>query len=241
MTAKEKMNSINMTARIVGGLFIAELVVYMIGSTLTEGLLKSPDYLIKLAENKNQIITGVFLEAIVAACLVFIGVMMYPTLKRHSETIARGYFGIRIVEAVITAGYLFIHLSIFALSQEYLNAGGPETSISQTLGALLKDGLNFAYQIHIFFYGLGCLMLFGLLFKATLVPQFISILGLITTVLMLIGLVFDMYGFGVGMEIYGSPIGLCQIFLGIWLIVKGFNSSAIDSEFAGIDVNERLK
>lgn len=233
------MNSINKTARIVGALFIAELVVYMIGSTLTEGLLNTPGYLIKLAENKNQIITGVFLEAIVAVCLVFIGVMMYPILKKHSETIARGYFGIRIVEAVITSGYLFIHLSIFALSQEYVKAGTPDDSIFQTLGALLKEGLNFAYQTHIIFYGLSCWMLFGLFFKVSLVPRFISILGLITTVLMLIGLVFDMFGFGVGMEIYSPPLALCQIFLGIWLIIKGFNPSAIASEFATTNINNR--
>ncbi len=227
---KEKMDTNKKIAIIVGVLFIAESVVYMIGSTLTEGILNTPDYLIKLAENKNQVITGVLLEAIVVACLVFIGVMMYSILKRHSKTIARGYFGIRIIEAVITVGYLIIHLLFFALSKAYVKAGAPDASYFQTLGVLLEEGLNFAYQIHIIFYGLGFLMLFGLLFKAKLVPQFISIGGLITTVLMLTGLVFDMYGFNLGMEIYASPVVLCQIFLAIWLIVKGFNSSAIASE-----------
>ena len=88
----------------------------------------------------------------------------------------------------------------------------------------------FTYQVHIIFYGFGCFMLFGLLFKAKRIPQVISVLGFITTVLMLTGLMFDMYGLSVGMEIYGTPIALCQIFLGIWLIIKGFNPSAMDSE-----------
>ncbi|MCK5168816.1 MAG: DUF4386 domain-containing protein, partial [Bacteroidales bacterium] len=116
------MNSNKKIARIVGVLFIAELVIYSIGSSLTEGLLDTPDYLIKLAANKNQIMTGVLLETITAICLVFIGVMMYPVLKIYSKTIALGYFGIRIVEAVITSGYLIIHLLFFALSQEYVKA-----------------------------------------------------------------------------------------------------------------------
>jgi len=34
------------------------------------------------------------------------------------------------------------------------------------------------------------------------------------------------------------PIGLNELFLGIWLIVKGFNSSAFVSRSAQTDINE---
>jgi hypothetical protein len=223
------MDSNRKIARIVGIIYIAELVVYMIGSTLTEGILDTPDYLIELAANKNRIILGVLLEAICAASLGAIGVMMYPILKRHSKMIARGYFGIRIVETVFTAVFLFLQLSVFALSQEYVKAGAPAASHFQTLGTLLKEGLASNYQIYFIFYSLGCLMLFGLLFRAKLVPRFISVLGLITAVFGLSGLVSDMFGSGLGLEIYGMPLALSQILLGIWLIIKGVNPSALAS------------
>jgi hypothetical protein len=226
------MDSEKKITSIVGVLFIAELVLYSIGSMLTEGGLNAPDYLVQLAAQKNQIITGALLETITAICLVFIGVLMYPVLKKQSATIARGYFGIRIIETVMTAGYAMIHLSILAISQEYVTVGAPDASYFHTIGALLKAGLTFTYQVHILFYGVGCVLVFGTLFQAKYVPRFISVLGLMTTILMLTGLVCDMYGVGVGMEIYGSPIGVCQILLGIWLIVKGFNLPAISSEIA---------
>ena len=45
------MNSIRKTAIIVGVLFITELVVHYIGSTLIEAILANPDYLSKLSAN----------------------------------------------------------------------------------------------------------------------------------------------------------------------------------------------
>ncbi len=119
-----------------------------------------------------------------------------------------------------------------ALSQEYIKAGIPDASHFQTLGALLKEGNNFTYQIYVIFYSLGSLILFYALFKTKLVPRFISVWGLIAAVIMLTGLVSDMFGSNIGMEIYGMPLGLCQVFLGIWLIVKGLNLSVIASESA---------
>ncbi len=231
------MNSDKKTAIIVGVLFITELVVHTMGSTPIEIILDAPDYLIKLAANKNQVITGVLLETICAAFLLIIGFMMYPILKRHNKTAALGYFGFRIVETVLVVGMSIVHLLLFALSQEYIKAGATDASYFQTLGVLLNGAYIFILQIDIIFYSLGCLILFCLLFKAKLVPRFISVWGLIAVVISLIGLVVDMLGANVNIVIYTLPLGLCQIFLAIWLIVKGFNSSVIASQSAKTDTN----
>jgi hypothetical protein len=237
MKNKKKMDLYRKTGIIVGVLFIIDLVMNMIGSTLIEGILEKPDYLIRLSTNKNQVITGVLLETISAICLVSIGFMIYPILKRHNKTTARGYFGIRIVETVIAVGFVISHLLLLALSQEFVRSGTQDVSHFQTLGALLIEGHDFSYQIYLIFYGLGCLMLFSVLYKAKLVPRFISVWGLIGVIIALAGLISDMYGSGVGMETYAMPLGLSQIFLAIWLIIKGFNPSAIASESTKTDIN----
>jgi hypothetical protein len=238
--AKEKEKKLSLSRKIaifVGVLFITDLVMNGIGSSLIEGILDHPDYLIELSASRNLVITGVLLEAISAICLVSIGIIIFPILKRYSETVARGYFSIRIIETVIALGFVISHLLLFALSQEYVSTGALDASHFQTLGTLLIEGHNFNYQIYLIFYSLGCLMLFSLFFKVKLVPRFISIWGLIAVVIALIGLIAEMYGSGIGMEMYAMPLGLCQIFLAIWLIVKGFNPLAIDSESGKTNIN----
>ena len=229
------MNSTKKISILVGVLFIFELVVHTLGSTPIESILDAPNYLIKLAVNTNLVMTGVLLEAICAACLLIIGAIMYPLLKRYNKTMALGYFGFRIVETVLVAGMLIVHLLLFALSQEYVKAGAPDASYFQTLGTLLNGAYLFILQIDIIFYSLGCLMLYGLLFKAKLVPRFISVWGLIAVVLSLTGLVVDMLGSNIGVVIYTLPLGLCQVSLAIWLIIKGFNLSTIVSDSAKTD------
>jgi hypothetical protein len=221
-------------AIVVGALFIIDLVMNGIGSTLVEVIIDGPDYLVKLSEHQGQVITGVLLEAISVVCLVTIGFMVYPVLKRQSTTIAHGYLGVRVVETVIAATFVISHLMLLGLSQEYVGADAPDASHYQTIGTLLIKGHDFAYQVYLIFYSLGCLMLFGLMFRARLVPRFISIWGLIGVVVAVSGLVADLYGADVGMETYAMPLGLCQIFLAIWLIAKGFGPSAIASETSGI-------
>ncbi|MFQ6062343.1 MAG: DUF4386 domain-containing protein, partial [Methanosarcinales archaeon] len=48
--------------------------------------------------NKTKVIIGVLLEFIDTAAVVGIGVMLFPILKKHNETIALGYVGTRIIE-----------------------------------------------------------------------------------------------------------------------------------------------
>ena len=95
------MNTNKMTARIVGALFLTATVMYGIGSGFLGPILNAPDYLINVYPNKTQVIIGVLLELINSVAVVGIAVLMFPILKKHNETIALGYVGIRVIESAI--------------------------------------------------------------------------------------------------------------------------------------------
>jgi len=62
-----------------------------------------------------------------------------------------------------------------------------------------------------------------------LIPRFISIWGIIAVILMVAGLVIDMLGATPNIMLY-IPMGANELFLGLWLLFKGFNSFAIQNE-----------
>jgi len=77
----------------------------------------------------------------------------------------------------------------------------------------------------------SCLPLFIfylLLYQLKLVPRFISIWGIAAVPLLLIAVLLAIFDEDTYMGLM-APGGLNQIFLGGWLIIKGFNSSAIAS------------
>lgn len=70
-----------------------------------------------------------------------------------------------------------------------------------------------------------------LLFQSKLIPRYFSGLGIIGYAMLLLGVVLDMFNIfnindGAGMLIY-LPGGLFELFLPIWLFIKGFNPSVI--------------
>jgi len=235
MTTKETMNSNKKTARIVGVLFLTATVTYMLGSGLLESILNDPEYLIKVSENKTQVIIGVLLELICGAAIVGIAVLLFPILKKHNESIALGYVGIRVIEAAIVVVRVISPLLLLSLSQEYVKAGAPDASYFQTLGTLAIEWRSWTYQLILMTY-LGGLMLSYILYQSKLIPRSISVLGLVAHPLVVTGALLGMLGLidvtqGAGMLVL-LPGGLFEIILPIWLIVKGFNPSAIDSESA---------
>ena len=123
-------------------------------------------------------------------------------------------------------------LLLLTLSQEYIKSGSPDTSYFQTLGTLAIKWRYWTYQMVLMTY-VGGLMFSYLLYKSKLVPRFLSILGLIGHPLVIIGGLSGIFGVidvnqGAWM-IMNLPGGLFEFLLPIWLFVKGFNLSAIDS------------
>jgi hypothetical protein len=72
-------------------------------------------------------------------------------------------------------------------------------------------------------FGLGALMFYAMLYQSKLIPRFISIWGLIGAAVVLANTMLDMFSLTV--PNLGVLMLLNELFLGVWLIVKGFNRS----------------
>jgi hypothetical protein len=222
-------HSYRTTARAVGVLFLAGIVVYIVGNGLVQSILGVPNYLSTVSVNSMLVAIGALLMLLPAAGDAAHGILMLPVLKQHNERIAFGYFGARIVDAVFLAvGVLFLLLQI-PLGREYLKAGVPDTSYLQALSTLSIQASQYAYQIGMMAVGLAGVMLCSMFYKAQLVPRLVAVWGLIGYALLLCGYVLETLGFSVGL-ISSIPGGLFELFIGVWLIAKGFNSSPVPSE-----------
>jgi hypothetical protein len=84
-------------------------------------------------------------------------------------------------------------------------------------------------------------MLNYILYRSKLIPRWISGWGLIGATLYLASGFLPLFGHGTRSTIYNlmeAPLGLQEMVLAVWLIVKGFNPSAIASGSAKTDMNE---
>jgi hypothetical protein len=226
-----KVNANKTTARIVGALFLIAMVGSLLGGVgFIEPSLSAPDSLAAVSENETQVIIGVFLELINGLAVLGIGVLMFPILKQYNEHAAVGYLGFRIIESVFCCVIVITPLSLITLSQEYLTAGASDAAPYQVVGALsIAERASVAGLLIPVFLGLGALLFYYSLYQSKFVPRFISVWGFIGAVLILILNLLLTAGVGIGSigMIFALPIITNEIFLGIWLLAKGFSPTAL--------------
>jgi Domain of unknown function (DUF4386) len=229
MKQKEKMNSERKIALIVGTLFLVALIFNIVAMPRYQPILNSEGFLTEAYPSKIKIIVGILMDFICIPVIVLIPIMFFPVLKKVNESLAIGYIGFRAVEGILFILSLVNYLSLLSLSQNFLKSGVQEVSYFKFIGTSIQAENSWLFLMYIIFFTFGVLILNYLLFKSKLVPRFISIWGFAAGVFMLGGAIIGLFGFVDAMNIMticGPPIGLNEFVLLIWLIVKGFNSSA---------------
>jgi hypothetical protein len=229
---RTKMKTYRKTAIVAGILFLAGYLGIFLGSAFYAPILDTPDYLSNLFSNKSQVILGMLIELINDAAVIGIPVVLFPVLKKYSERLALGYFGFRIIEAVILIVSKTSLLSLITLSQEFLAAGTSDTGYFQTLGAVALAERSWASQIQVVFFVLSALLFYYVLYQTRLLPRFLSIWGFIAVASLIAANVLPVPDLNQGFnpaQLLFLPIFLSEILVAIWLIVKGFNLSAIQN------------
>ena len=221
------------SARIVGILFIIASAApistifflgFLGGAVSGEPV---PDFLVTVSSNEMQVITGMLIELIWALSVVGIPVVLFPILKKHDEALALGFFSLRFIEGICTVVHSILLLSLLTLSQEFVKAGVPEASYYLTVGALLLAARDWAFMIGSgLVWSLSALFLNYILYRTKLVPRWLSGWGLIGGLLSFS--VYLLQFFGVKTTDYlFAPIAFQEMVFAVWLIVKGFDPSAI--------------
>lgn len=191
------------TARIVGALVLAGYLTYGVGNLVATGIVRSDDR----SNSTALFVTGAGLMLLNSAIVIGIGVLMFPILRAHNKAIAAGYLGTRIFEGVglaigvvclivITGSFHAIHANTV-----FYDAG--------------EAGL-----------GIGSLFFCALLFRTGLVPRFLAAWGFIGYACFAGGDLLDLFGLAGAAFVGAIPGGLFELTFAIWLIARGFASTA---------------
>ncbi len=238
MTTNGKTNTYRNTARIVGAMYLAGFVVGIGGIVLIQSILGAPDHLATLPGNSMLLAIAAVLWLMAVVWDAAHGVLMFPILKQHNERIAVGYLGFRIMDALFIAIMVLFVLIQIPIGSEYLNAGASDASYLRALSTVFMQAQLDAYNIAMTTLGISGLILCYSFYKSKLVPRLLAVWGLVGYAVILCGSMVEVVmGFDL-LSIHAVPGGLWEMFIGVWLIAKGFNSSAFVSEPAQADIDE---
>lgn len=227
------MNTVGMSnsknnARITGVLFILGTVPVMVAMSLWGQSVSSPDYLSLMAAHSKDVLLYALSIMVMGLACAGIGISMYPILKPHSETLALGVIGFRVMEGMLQLVSAISLVALLALSQEFVKAGSPANSFFQPAGAAITTVKEWMGNgLYLFPWCIGGAIYYTVFYRTRLLPRWLSAWGLLGLMLMLIGAFTAMFGladaFSPAQMLLMFPIMLQEMVMAVWLIVKGYS------------------
>lgn len=210
-------------AKIVGILFITATVTSSLSIWLTEPVLEATNLLKVFSDKSSQIAVAALLMLIDAISVVFIAILLFPILKKKSESLALGYVGMRIMEGILFAAYVVVLLTVLSISKEYSAGNVQDASNFKPIGQSLLILAEWAFDIGLgIVFTISALILNYILFRFALVPRWLSAWGFLGALVTMTIVLLKFYDIQVT-EALDFIIGLQEMVFAIWLIVKGLN------------------
>lgn len=230
------MNTERIATIVAGGLYFLGLIA---GILSVAPVIDRPDYLVQTAVQSGQVIRGAFFQFVMMAAYVGMAITLYPILQKCNASLALGYVGFRLVAAACIVIGVILLLLLLTVSQEFSKAGASTSAHFQTIGELLRTGRDLINHFGmILVLSMGGVLLNVLLYQSNLVPRWLSVWGLAgTAVAIAASCLFMLRTIDLLTSVYlDFPLALQEIVFAGWLIVKGFNPSAVALMFgkAGI-------
>jgi hypothetical protein len=216
------MNTANKTSRILGVAFLLQFI-----TSFTSGVFLKPTWfvegdmgatMLKIAQSPWLLRISILLDTLTALGVIFLGAVLFTTLRKQNEKLALTALGFYILEGALLAVSRMGAFSLVSLSQEY--AAGQAANLLW-MGQIAYETMEFVGgTLHMFAFCLGAFLFYSLLYKSRVVPAAMSLWGLVTTFPMLVGTITQIFGYSIPFGFY-VPYVPFELVIAIWILVKG--------------------
>lgn len=214
------------TARLVGGLFIVATLAGVLAALLHEPVRDANDYLIEVALSEQRGATVALLELTMGITVAAIAVAIYPLLARSGVRMALGYVVVRAMEGLLIVVGAVGSLTLLTMGGAYVDEPRPDASLQAIGEALLVEG-DWLWSAVAIVFALSAVILNAVLFRARLVPRWLSLWGLLGGAMWVVSSVLVLYGLDrSSTTVMAAPIGLQEMVFAVYLIVRGFHPTA---------------
>ena len=209
---------------ISGALIGGEVLTSIISGKPLAGV----DILGLAAANSSRLTAGAFLTLMMGISLVAMTVFLYPVLRKASKELAMGMVLFRgALEGIFYFSSALIILTLVAVGNEY-TATGADSAVLQSIGNVLYQFENLKAPVSSIIFLIGATCIYLSFYRTRLIPRWLSVWGFIAVVTSMAAALLNFFHMDPGIGFYLEMVMFPQeLVMAVWLIVKGFNPSAI--------------
>ena len=213
-----------------GVLFIVATAASLLGTAIEQGVLAGRDYLSQISDNMNRVSAGGLLELVAAATSVSIAIALFPVLRRWSVGLALGAVVFRAIEAAMYAAAAVSMLSLRNVAEQFTAAAPANRAWFLAIGDSMLGMRQEATLVGVFAFVLGALMYYYVFYRAQIVPRWLSGWGILGALLLLAACLSALFNRNpvTSYTMLILPIAVQEMVFAIWLIARGFRSTALE-------------
>ncbi|KAA3636496.1 MAG: DUF4386 domain-containing protein [Bacteroidetes bacterium] len=217
---------IKRNAKISGFLFLLIILSSLLALAILDPKIKT---ITDIIENEVYFRVDVAYTLFMYICVIILATYLYRTLKHINKTLASIAWALRLAEGILGGVKVLCFLIVLLLLNGENHSQLFEVDQLHALAEVFRNAY-WAMTIVIFsFLGLGSIAFFMLFLKSRYIPKAISIWGICSYALVVLGsfisIIFDNNAF----MILGSQTIIFEIFIGAWLLFKGINLQPTDN------------
>lgn len=183
------------------------------------------------AGSSTGVLWGAASEVIVGLAGIGTAVVLFPVLKRQSETAALGLVTARVVETSLIFVGVISMLTVLTLRSDVAGTAGTDSTSVVTTGHTLVAVYNWTFLLSQSLMPVACDLLLGyLLYRSALVPRIFPLVAFVGASLLLASDIAIFFGAYANVSplaaLAALPVAAFEFGLGVWLVVKGFNRSS---------------
>ena len=179
--------------------------------------------LLMIADHPLLLQANIFLDMLTALGVIFLGAVLFVTLRNQNEKFAISALGFYILEGALLVASKIATFSLLHLSHEFAQAGQPEYVL--TIGNLFLESMNYVDDVLVMLaFCVGGIIFYYLLHKSHLVPRWLSLWGLIAIIPLLIGTLAAILNMEIPLILY-LPYLPFELVIGIWIFMKGLTET----------------
>lgn len=213
------------SGRILGFLFLLTVLAGATG-TAFRGLggaeANSTAFLEEIMQHMGQMKLAISLDILASAIAVGIALFVFAFIKKYDQRLANAYLTIAGINFTIIVVSNIIHVSLLSLSEEFAVTSAATTDHFTTLAKVLYDAYYWTHFLMLILYSLGGSVLYYFLFKTKLVPGWLSVWGILASIVVFCGGAFQLADIKVSGLLFVQN-GIYVLTFIAWLLIKGFN------------------
>jgi len=215
------MKSETRNLKLLGFAFLLQFITSFSAGVILSSQIISPGNvsftLQRVTENEILFKGALFLDGVTALGVIFLGAVLYLTVKRKNNFLALTAFGLYLLEAVTHIFDTIFSYSLWETGSLFFSTGEPEYLLAAAQRTL--SIMDYSGSLMMLAFCPGAAIFYLLIMKSKIVPRPLTLWGIISVSFLLLWTILSIFGINVPFALY-FPYVPFELVIGIWLIMK---------------------